>query len=384
MALELGRIGPRVAGDQSSSEQRHKRDADDEGNRRRKRAGDAEGADQRGVGEEKRDEGSRRRGGGEHAGRSHDEHGIARRFDAAVAVDQPVAHGDGELHRIGEAEHHDQRDHDVQEQIELEAEPAEQPERPDDGDDGRQRGNEHQRQSPEEGVGDDRAEQEAEHIVLEAVALDGIPDLELHHRSARELHLEPGVLQLLGGGIVDLLHHRVQPLLRDDFAVESQQNECQRAVVGEELALDDLVVADLVDELLIGVALGQLGGKDGAGDLAGLRRLARGEQRDLAIHAVDELKIDDEVAQSVDRFPLEQIVAADHDQHVVFARREALGDGLVVVELRRVGAEQLGQRVIDPEPRIAEARGDGDGDDERRGNQGIAKCDQTEPLDAEA
>ena len=228
------------------------------------------------------------------------------------------------------------------------------------------------------------APNEAEQVVLETVALDGVPDLKLHHGGAGELHLEPGVFELFRGRVVNLLHHRVQALLLDHFAVESEQDQGKSAVVREELALDDLVVADLVDELLIGVALGQLGGKDRTGDFAGLRRLARGEQRDLARHSVDELQIDDEVAQSVDRFPLEQIVAADHDQHVVFARRETLGDGLVVVELRRVGAEQLGQRIIDPEPGIAEARGDSDGDDERRGNQGIAKCGETEPLDAEA
>ena len=70
----------------------------------------------------------------------------------------------------------------------------------------------HQREAPEEGVGDDRAEQEAERVVEVAVALDRVPDLELHHRRAGELHLERRVLQIFFRRVVDLLNHGIQAL----------------------------------------------------------------------------------------------------------------------------------------------------------------------------
>ena len=281
MALEIGGIGSRIAGNKRPRQQGNKRDADDEGNDRGKRSGDAEGADQGRIRKQEGDEGGGGGGGCEHASRSDHENGIAGRFDAPVPLDQAVAHGDGELHGIGEAEHHDQRDHDVEEEIELEAEPAEQSERPDNGDDWRQRGDDHQREAPEKGIGDDRAEQESQQIVLEAIALHGVADLKLHHRRAGELHLQPGGPQFALRGVVDLLDHMVQPVALDDLAVERKQDEGEGAVVGEKLALDDLVVADLVDEGLISLALGQFGGKDRAGNLPGLGRLAGRKQRNL-------------------------------------------------------------------------------------------------------
>ncbi len=172
------------------------------------------------MGKEERDEGGGSGGGGQHASGTHHQNGIAGRLDAAVSFEQPVAHGDRQLHGIGEAEHHDQRDHDVEEQIELEAEPAEQPERPDDGDDRGEGRDQHQREAPEEGVGDHRSEQEAEGVVEVAVVLDRVPDLELHHRRAGELHLERRVLQIFFRRVVDLLNDGIQALALDDLAIE--------------------------------------------------------------------------------------------------------------------------------------------------------------------
>ena len=55
---------------------------------------------------------------------------------------------------------------------------------------------------------------------------------------------------------------------------------------------------------------------------------------------------------------LEQRLALDHDEHVEFARREALRHLLVLPEFRRVGAEQLAERIVDLDARDAEPRGD--------------------------
>ncbi len=108
-------------------------------------------------------------------------------------------------------------------------------------------------------------------------------------------------------------------MARDSFAVERKQNERKRTVVGQELALDDLVVANLVDEIFIGFAFRQLGGKDGAGDLAGLGRLAGRKQRHFAGHPLDELQFDDEIAQGFNRLPRQQLVAGHDDQNIIFA-----------------------------------------------------------------
>ena len=129
---------------------------------------------------------------------------------------------------------------------------------------------------------------------------------------------------------------------------------------------------------------GSLAGKTGPGTLPGLRRLARGEQRDEAGHAVDELQLGEQTAERGDRFPLQQFVAGDDDEHVVFARGEALRHHLVVVEFGGIGAEQLGERIVDAKLGDAEESNDGNGDDDGADDGRIAERGQTQPLQPEA
>ena len=65
----------------------------------------------------------------------------AKRTASALAVALAQADADcrHHLHAVGKAHHHDERRHDVEEQVELEAEPAEQAQRPQHGQHGRQR-----------------------------------------------------------------------------------------------------------------------------------------------------------------------------------------------------------------------------------------------------
>ncbi len=96
------------------------------------------------------------------------------------------------------------------------------------------------------------------------------------------------------------------------------------------------------------------------------------------------MQIDDEVAQCLDGLALEQVIAAHHDEDVVLARGKALGDCLVVVEFRGVGAEQLGERIVDPELGDAEQRRHGDRGKDGGDDDGITEGEKAEPLDAEA
>ena len=128
--------------------------------------------------------------------------------------------------------------------------------------------------------------------------------------------------------------------------------------------------------------VGSVSGKHRRRQPAFLRRLAGREQRNEAAHAVDQLQIGDEVAELLDRLPRHQVLAFDHDQHVELAGREALGHLLVLPELRRVGAEQLAQRIVDLETAQAEGceyahQRENDG----RYNRG-AQRNQAQPLDA--
>ena len=157
----------------------------------------------------------------QHAGRTDDVDGEAHRLVAVVALAQPDADGRHHLHAVGKAHDHDQRRHDVEEQIELEAHPAEQAERPDHRQHRRQRGDEHQRDAAEEDDGDDGAEQQAEAVVEQLVALHGVADLELHDRRAGHLRRQARVLELLVDGRVDVAD--------DDLARSSPARPCGRA-----------------------------------------------------------------------------------------------------------------------------------------------------------
>ena len=105
----------------------------------------------------------------------------------SFAGDQPVARREGELHAVGEADHHDQRRHHVEEHVEAEIEPAERAERQQDRDQRRRRRDDHERHAAEEQDRDQAAGDEADGVVEQPVALDGVADLELHDRHAGEL-----------------------------------------------------------------------------------------------------------------------------------------------------------------------------------------------------
>ena len=171
---------------------------------------------------------------------------------AIVALAQPDADRRHHLHAVGKAHHHDQRRHHVEEQVELEAHPAQKPQRPRHGEHGRQRCDHHQRDAPEEDDRDQRAEEQAETVVDELVALDRVADLELHHRGAGELGREAGALEQIVHGGVDLADDDARRLLVHDLAVERDDDERELAVVGQELALDDVVGLERRDDRVVG------------------------------------------------------------------------------------------------------------------------------------
>ena len=160
-------------------------------------------------------------------------------------------------------------------------------------------------------------------------------------------------------------------LLDDDLGLQRQHDQRQRAVFRQQLAADDLVGFDGLDELVVGGALRQFGREQRRRQLAGLRRLARREQRHQTAHALDELQVGDHVAHLFEVVARKQRLALDHDQHVELGRREALRHRLVLLEVLGIGAEQLAQRIVDLDALDAEHGTDhqrqqnDDGDDRR-------------------
>src|SRR5690606_17094999 len=137
---------------------------------------------------------------------------------------------------------------DVDEQVEAEVEPADHTQRPQDSDDRTKDGDEGQRYTPEEQEGDERADKEAEAVVDVAVALDGISDLQLHHRRAGELHRQPGAFERLLGRLQNAADDRLGPALQDEIALERHDDQRKLAVVGQELAFYDIIRAQRLDD----------------------------------------------------------------------------------------------------------------------------------------
>ena len=81
--------------------------------------------------------------------------------------------------------------------LSLKPSQPEQAQRPQHGQHRRQRRQQHQRHALEEDDGDDGAEQQAQAVVDDLVALHRVADLELHHRRAGQVRLEAGAGQLL-------------------------------------------------------------------------------------------------------------------------------------------------------------------------------------------
>ena len=108
---------------------------------------------------------SSRRRMGENAGWPDNQNRIAQGLDFAFAREQPVARGEGKLHAVGEADHHDERCHHVEEHIEAEIEPAERAERQQYRDQRRTSRDDHERNAAEKKNRDEAAGDEPDRIV---------------------------------------------------------------------------------------------------------------------------------------------------------------------------------------------------------------------------
>ena len=214
---------------------RNERDADGQASRH------AERADQPRLRHQQRQERQQRGAVRQHAGGPHHAHGEAHGLGFAVALAQANADRRHHLHAVGKAHHHDERRHDVEEQIEANAEPAEQPQRPQHRQHRRQGGEQHQRHALEEDHGNGGAEQQPQAVVDDLVALHGVAYLELHDRRARQVRLEPDRRQLLLQVAGDAADHLLGAFGLHHLAVERDHGQRQLAVGRQELALDDVV-----------------------------------------------------------------------------------------------------------------------------------------------
>ncbi len=351
---------------------------------RRQQPGFAEGVDEIGLREQQGREREGRGGVGQHAGWPHHQHGIAESLHLALARDQPVARREGQLHAVREADHHDEGRHHVEEHVEPEVHPAEGTERQQDGDQRRTGRHDHERHAAEEQDRDQAPCPEADRIVEEPVTLDRVMDFELHHGHARQLALEARSIEIVVHGLADFGDRLRRVGACRDVGIERQDHQGEVAIVRQELAPDDVVAADPVDQLIVGrpfrQRLGEQGRRDG---MAGLGRLAGREERYDALGAVDELQVGDEAAQMLERIAFKQRLARDHDQNVEFVRREAPRHILELMVFGRVGPEQLAQRIIDLEPRYAEGRADRECQEDEGRHERRPDGDEADALQAE-
>ena len=223
----------------------------------RQQRGNAERADQGQLGERERHDRDGLVHRRQQAGRRHVEHGVARRRDPVDAGDDIAPDRKHQMHRIREAGDEDQRRDDVDEKVQAEIETAEHAERPEYGNDWARDRDQRQRHPAEEEIGHAHAGHEPEAVVDEPVALHRILDLELHHRRAGELECQPRALKLLVDGILDAADYGPRRLLLHHGAIERDDDERELTVVGEELALDDIVRSKRRDHgIVAGVVLG--------------------------------------------------------------------------------------------------------------------------------
>src|SRR5271166_4956820 len=127
---------------------------------------------------------------------SNNENCIAEGVLFAFAPDEPVARRKCELHAVRKADDHDERRHHVQECVQLEVEPAERPLRQKDRYQRRGGRDNHERKPPEKNDRDQAAGGEADAVVEELIAFDGVANLQAHDGHAGKLSLEAGALQI--------------------------------------------------------------------------------------------------------------------------------------------------------------------------------------------
>ncbi len=189
-----------------------------------------------------------------------------------------------------------------------------------------------------------------EAVVEQLVALDRVADLELHDGRAGQVRLEARAGEFLGEQRVDAADYLLGALLLHELAIERQHRQCQLAIIGQELAGDDVVGFQRRDDGVVGgFVAGEVVGDDGCGIAGGVGPAAGRQHRHHAVHAVAQLEIDDGAPEGLDLRLLEEVLALDHDKDVVLARWEASIDLLIAAELLGIGAEQLRQGVVDPQ-----------------------------------
>ena len=265
----------------------------------------------------------------------------------------------------------------------LKLRPAEAAERKQDRDQRRERRHDHERYLAEEDDGDDAAGQDAEDVVGQPVALDRVADFELHHRNAGQFRVEPAAREIVFHQLADIADRPGELVAGNHLGLERQHDQRQRAVFGQQLAADDLVGFDGLDELVVVSAFRQVRGEQRRRQLARGRRLARREQRNDPARAIDQLQIGDEIAQFFEIGARKQCLAFDHHQHVEFGRREALGFRLVLPVVLGIGAEQLAQQIVDLDAVDTEDRADDQSDENDAGQDRRLHRDQADPLQPE-
>ena len=203
---------------------------------------------------------------GQNTSRPDNQDRIAQGLAFVLTSEQPIASRKGQLHAVGEADHHDQRCHDIKEHVEAEIEPAQRPEGQQDGDQRWPGRDDHERQAAEEKDRDQAAGNKADSIVDQPVPLDRIADLELHHGDAGKLGFQilPG--EIVRHRLADFADDLAQFAALDDGWVEREDDEGKLAVCRQELAADDLIVQHAFDHGVIGVRLPAIDlGNRGAG-----------------------------------------------------------------------------------------------------------------------
>src|SRR6185312_9718345 len=167
------------------------------------------------------------------------------------------------------------------------------------------------------------------------------------------------------------------------IGVQRKDDQGQGAGSGEQLVTKNLVRLYSLDQLLIVRPLRQVGGNQGSGQLSGRGRLAGGKQRDDTTSAVDQLQVDDEVAQLRDRRALQQGLALNDDENVEFAGRESPRLLLIQPELGRIRMEELTERIVNLDPGYPKSTEHRQYERQQSDRSWKAQRHQSDPLDAE-
>ena len=308
---------------------------------------------------------------------------IAKGRSTIGAGDQPVSRCEGELHAVGEADYHDQRRHDIQEQVELKVQPPKRSQAKQDRKQRGRRGDNHERHASEESHRDQATCCEAECIVDDPIALQRVPDLELHDRDPGQACLQARAGQVIMSRLPYLVDDAGELRALYGIGVQRKDDQGQGAVLGQQLVTKNLVRLYSLDQLLIVRPLRQFVGNQRSRQLSSRWRLASGKQGDDATGAVDQLQVDNEVAQLRDRRALQQRLALNDDEDVEFAGRESPRLLLIQPELRRIRMEELAEGIVNLDPGDAKSTEHRQYEGQRSNRSWKAQRCESDPLDAE-